>query len=173
MPSRIHFKGNNGLVILGEHCTWFADLNIRLSSDDELLFWGARASSNGTSIVISGEGRSVIVGEDCMFAADTNVRTSDLHSIVSVDDGRWLNEPQDVLLEPHVWIGQEAMVLKGARIGAGSIVGAKALVNGDVPRFSVAAGLPARVIKTGVTWDRATQPQPDTLERVLALTARP
>ena len=158
IPASIHFQGNNGLVILGEHCTWFADLTIRLSSDDELLFWGARASSNGTSIVLSGEGMSVIVGEDCMFAADTVIRTSDLHSILSLEDGSWLNPPESVLLEPHVWVGQEAMLLKGSHVGTGSIIGAKALVNGPIPPVSAAAGLPAKVIKRGVSWDRAARP---------------
>ena len=173
IPASIHFQGNNGLVILGEHCTWFADLAIRLSSDDELLFWGARASSNGTSIVLSGEGMSVIVGEDCMFAADTVIRTSDLHSILSLEDGSWLNPPESVLLEPHVWVGQEAMLLKGSQVGTGSIIGAKSLVNGKIPPESIAAGLPAKVIRRGVSWDRAAKPLGNELPGSLAALASP
>jgi len=69
-----------------------------------------------------------------------------------------LNPPESVLLEPHVWVGQEAMLLKGSHVGTGSIIGAKALVNGPIPPVSAAAGLPAKVIKRGVSWDRAARP---------------
>jgi hypothetical protein len=165
-PARLHFKASNGTVILGDQCTWFADIDVRLSSDRETLYWGRAASSNGTSIVISGEDRSILIGEDCMFAAGTSVRTSDLHSIVALDDGAWLNPPADVVLQPHVWIGQDAMVAKGVTIGAGSIVGAKSLVTRNVPATSIAAGIPAKVLRSGCSWDRATVPPPAAGERL-------
>lgn len=54
----------------------------------------------------------------------------------------------DTVIGPDVWIGHEALILPGARIGAGAIVAARAVVSGDVPPFAVVAGNPARVVRT-------------------------
>jgi tetrahydrodipicolinate N-acetyltransferase len=54
---------------------------------------------------------------------------------------------QPVILEDDVLIGANAVVLEGVKIGEGSVVAAGAVVTKDVPPYSVAAGIPARVIK--------------------------
>ncbi len=94
-----------------------------------------------------------------MFAPATEIRTSDLHSIVQLDNDTWLNPPENVLIEPHVWLGQGALIMKGTRVGLGAIVGARAVVTRDVPRFSIVGGVPAKVLKTGVSWDSKTRPR--------------
>jgi acetyltransferase-like isoleucine patch superfamily enzyme len=50
-----------------------------------------------------------------------------------------------VVVERDVWIGANATILPGVRIGAGTIVGAGAVVTGDLPPQAVALGVPARV----------------------------
>ena len=52
-----------------------------------------------------------------------------------------------VILEDDVLIGANAVILEGVTIGEGSVVAAGAVVTKDVPPFSVAAGIPAKVIK--------------------------
>lgn len=47
-----------------------------------------------------------------------------------------------------VWIGTKATVLKGANVGDGSIVASHAVVRGEIPPFSIVAGVPARVIRS-------------------------
>lgn len=46
------------------------------------------------------------------------------------------------------------MVLKGSTIEDGSIVGVRAVVSGKIPKNTVAAGVPARVVREGVTWSQ-------------------
>lgn len=58
------------------------------------------------------------------------------------------SESAPVAIEDHVWIGVNAVILKGVRIGRGSIVGACAVVTKDVPPFSVVVGNPGRVVKS-------------------------
>jgi acetyltransferase-like isoleucine patch superfamily enzyme len=53
---------------------------------------------------------------------------------------------REVRIGDDVWIGTRAVILGGARIGNGAIVGAGAVVEGEVPEFAIAAGNPARVV---------------------------
>lgn len=53
-----------------------------------------------------------------------------------------------VVIEDDVWIGPNALILKGVRVGAGSIIEAGAVVTRDVPPLSRVIGNPARVVGT-------------------------
>ena len=52
-----------------------------------------------------------------------------------------------VRIERDVWIGTKVTVCRGVVIGEGTVVGANAVVTRDLPAFTVAVGVPARVIK--------------------------
>lgn len=56
-------------------------------------------------------------------------------------------EPRDTVVGNDVWVGMEALVMPGVRIGHGAVVAARALVTGDVPDYAVVAGNPARVVR--------------------------
>lgn len=56
-----------------------------------------------------------------------------------------------VLIGDHVWVGQNALILKGTHIGSGSIIGAASVVSHKTVGSNCAAvGNPAKVIKSGV-----------------------
>ena len=52
-----------------------------------------------------------------------------------------------VVIGSDVWIGMEAMILPGIKIGDGAVIGARSVVTKDVPPYAVVAGNPARLIK--------------------------
>lgn len=56
-------------------------------------------------------------------------------------------EVREIRIGKNVWIGFDSVVLPGVRIGEGSVVGARSVVNIDVPPYCVAAGNPARIIR--------------------------
>lgn len=61
---------------------------------------------------------------------------------------------------PDAWVGVDAVILRGVRIGVGAVVAANAVVTRDVPDFAVVAGVPARLVKYRFT--------PEQQERILA-----
>ena len=46
-----------------------------------------------------------------------------------------------------IWIGFGSTILKGVKIGKGSIIGANSLVTQDIPEYCVVVGNPAQVVK--------------------------
>jgi acetyltransferase-like isoleucine patch superfamily enzyme len=54
---------------------------------------------------------------------------------------------QPISIEDNVWIGFDACILPGVTIGEGAIVGARSVVNRDVPPYTIVAGNPARVVR--------------------------
>jgi len=53
----------------------------------------------------------------------------------------------DTVVGHDVWIGMDALVLPGVRIGHGAVIGARSVVTRDVPDYAVVAGNPARVVR--------------------------
>jgi acetyltransferase-like isoleucine patch superfamily enzyme len=58
-----------------------------------------------------------------------------------------LDKVAPVLIQRGAWLGQNVVVLPGVTIGAGSVIGANSVVRSDVPARTIAAGIPARVIR--------------------------
>lgn len=56
-------------------------------------------------------------------------------------------ELRPVVVGKGVWLGDSVMVLPGANIGDGCVIGAGSVVSGHIPSYSVAAGNPARVLR--------------------------
>ena len=58
------------------------------------------------------------------------------------------------VVEDDVWIGHGAIVISGVTIGRGAVVAAGSVVTKDVPRYSIVAGVPARVVAQRFTPDQ-------------------
>ena len=91
---------------------------------------------------------SVRVGAGCLVS-DCDITDSDFHNL---EPARRHQPPDDrtqrpVELGDNVWVGAHALVLKGTRVGRDSVVGAGAVVRGDVPPSVVVVGNPAEVVK--------------------------
>lgn len=192
---RIHMSSatKNATVVLGESLTLKGDL--KLFSTDQviiltggvsevghsghlaaqlwnvgaLLFIGAGSTTNGSNYEIAGKNRCIIVGDDCMFANGIHLSTHDMHAVADLSTKEMINHPADLVIEPHVWLGRNVSVGKGVVIGLGSVVGTHALLLHDCPRFCIAGGVPAKVLRRESTWDRRASLRPATLDRVTSL----
>ena len=52
-----------------------------------------------------------------------------------------------IVIGNNVWVGARAILLSGARIGQGAVVGAASVIDFEVPPYTVVAGNPARVVR--------------------------
>jgi acetyltransferase-like isoleucine patch superfamily enzyme len=90
-----------------------------------------------------------------MFSRKIEVRTTDAHSVVDRQTRRRLNPASSVTIGDHVWVGLGAVINKGSSVPADSVVGAMSFVNRSFEEEGVIlAGIPAKVIRTGITWNR-------------------
>ncbi len=53
----------------------------------------------------------------------------------------------DTIIGNDVWIGYDALIMPGVKIGDGSIIGTRAVITKDVEPYTIVAGNPARVIR--------------------------
>ena len=105
-------------------------------------------------------GRESFLGHHCTIAARERVEIGAgtyLAELVSVRDhdhaagaspGSGAVEITPVSIGNDVWLGAKVTVLRGAHIGDGSVIGANAVVRGEIPPRSVAVGIPASVVRT-------------------------
>ena len=147
-------------ITLGDSCSLRVGMNCRLAAievmavRDAQIDIGERSEFTWSTRIYLHEASRVTVGSDCLIASDTLMMSSDMHSIVDVQTGCRINPAADITISDRVWLAFNSTVLKGASIGAGAVIGYRSTVNSPIPENSLAAGSPARVLKSGITWDR-------------------
>jgi acetyltransferase-like isoleucine patch superfamily enzyme len=90
----------------------------------------------------------VTIGKDVLIAANVLITDNDHiydHPTQPASAIRELTTAP-VTIEDGCWLGFACVVLKGVTIGRRSVIGANAVVTGDIPPYSVAVGIPARVV---------------------------
>lgn len=149
----IRFPGNNALVVLrASNHLYRLDLTVH----NHCLFYSGNGSYfNGALHAICSEGCSIVLGDDCLYSFGIWIRTADPHLVYDATSKRRLNPSKDVLVGDHVWVGQDAMILKGTHIGSGSILGARAVTSGELCSNASWAGVPARCLREDIFWDDA------------------
>jgi maltose O-acetyltransferase len=86
----------------------------------------------------------VNIGRNCQIGNYTLIMDNDYHDM---NDHLLPGQSLPIEIGDDVWLGARVTVLKGVRIGDGSVVGAGAVVTKDVPPRSFAAGVPAKVVR--------------------------
>ncbi|MDA8483449.1 acyltransferase [Pseudomonas resinovorans] len=115
---------------------------------------GHNVTCTAHCFIDASEMASVVIGEDCMFASGNQLRTDDAHPIFDVHTGKRINIARDILIGNHVWLGYNAKVLGGADIGEGTVIGMDSLVKSRLPNNCIAAGVPARLVRRDIAWER-------------------
>jgi acetyltransferase-like isoleucine patch superfamily enzyme len=154
----IYFEAGEDCVISGKFVFELADSKISIGNNTFI----------GGGLFISAE--HIRIGNNVMISWNCTVTDNDAHSVnpeerredvrnwkKGIDDGipwkykDWSKvKKAPVQIEDNAWIGFNSILLKGVRIGNSAIIGAGSVVTGDVDDFMLAAGNPAKQIKSTV-----------------------
>lgn len=134
----------NPNVTIGKNVTIYP--NVMFYGDGPITIGDNVSIGNGT-VIGSWSKAGITIGDNTMIAAQCY--------LIDCDHGTALGTPmrkQTLSISPisignDVWLAANVTVLKGSHIAAGAVIGAKALVKGEIPPDSIAVGVPAKVIK--------------------------
>jgi len=161
---RIFPEVSNATIEIGDDCVIGGVIRL-VRGDGGVIRIGPGTTFNQVGLSMHEKGE-IRVGRDCMFSTDIHMDPSDMHPIFDRASGERLNPPQDIEIGDHVWLGARVLVLKGARIGSGTVVGAGSIVSGTLPSDVLAVGSPAKVVRENIVWTRdMDQPPPPARDR--------
>jgi len=120
-----------------------------------LTTWQAGASIKiGKNVGITGgiicAAKEIEIGNNTLIGANSTIVDTDFHPITS-NNRRYKSTgvvSKPVRIGINVFLGTGSMVLKGAHIGNNSVIGAGSIVVSDIPPNTIAAGSPARKIRS-------------------------
>ncbi len=145
-----HVELFGGPIRIGKYATVIAtsDKKVRLSIWPEKAGQG-RIRIGDYNLVCPGvrisSAADIVIEDNCMLANGVYITDADWHGVY---DRLSFGRAEPVRLKKNVWVGDSAIICKGVTVGENSIVGAGAIVVDSIPDNCIAAGNPAKVVKT-------------------------
>jgi acetyltransferase-like isoleucine patch superfamily enzyme len=151
-PLPLFFVGPRSEVVIASNVDFKAGPRLRFLGDFAGRFYGPATFGHdvkvarGVAIAVHSR---LDVGDNCLIGAYSSIH-DEAHIYGStpdpIDDRGLKTSP--IVIGNNVWVGTKATILQGVMIGENAVIGANAVVTRDVPANSIAAGVPARVVKT-------------------------
>ncbi|KSV67525.1 hypothetical protein N183_32190 [Sinorhizobium sp. Sb3] len=152
LPQCLITVGKNSRLYIGDGCTISGKITVGMNSRIRI---GCGLSVTGNVTMRAVESTTIEIGDDCLFGSDIIIRTADGHPVYDASTRERVNPSKSITIGKHVWIADRAVILKGADVGQASIVGVGSVLTKPISKNCVAVGNPARVVRTGVTWERS------------------
>lgn len=134
--------------------------NVTIGKETDIYVHPTHSDSKGYMIQIGnnahigshniiGARKSIIIGDNVLIGphvmiGDHSHHYEDIDTPIKMQDA---TAGGPIRIEPDSWIGANVFILPNVTIGRHAVVGANSVVNRDIPSYSVAVGVPARVIK--------------------------
>jgi len=132
----------------GYHVNMFAPVKLMADLPGAVVKIGANSRIYGSCIHAFS---SIEIGRNCLIAANCQIIDADGHELSFPDVDNRLHtrdEGRPIVIEDSVWLATGTIVLPGVRIGRGSVIGAGSVVTRDIPPMVLAAGNPAKIIRS-------------------------
>lgn len=154
----VNFKGNNKTFEVKPSSKNINGVNFTsIRGDYQRFTIGENFSCGGIKVQMNDGNETCSIGDNCLFSWGIKIRTSDGHSVIDLVTGKAINLPKDVHIGDKVWVGEDCSFLKGATIPENVVVASNAVVTktfSEKDTCSVIGGIPAKVLKSNVTWHR-------------------
>jgi len=157
IPKKV-FLGDR--VFIGKNCDLdveYLDSEIRINNDvhisrDTIILAGVgktiineRVSIGAGSFIYGSSG--IEIGKDSLLADHVRLmagshKYKDASKLIRLQGAC----AKKTIIGQDVWLGSSAIVLGGVTVGDGAVVGAGAVVTKDIPRYTIAGGVPAKVV---------------------------
>jgi len=113
--------------------------------ESEIIIGNRNQTSNNIVMVAS---QRIVIGNDCQIGDQVAIYDCDFHEIAPLTRNQSCGPTMPVTIGDNVWLGSRVMVLKGVTIGDNSVVAAMSVVTKSIPPNYLAAGIPAKVIRS-------------------------
>ena len=152
---RIDGRGENNRIYLGDRVA--IERNVDIGCLDGTSIYIDDETFIGPNVCIAGPG-DIKIGKYCMIASHSGIYANNHNFSQPIEPIRYQGiTRKGIVIEDDCWLGHGVTVLDGVTIGKGSVIGAGAVVTKDIPPFSVAVGIPAKVIKSRICKDLAPE----------------
>lgn len=151
----IHIVGNNNIIEIDEDCNIGKGCSFWIEGNGCHIKIGSYTTmTQYVHLNAQEDNMAIRIGNDCMLSNHIIIRTSDAHPVIDLETNERINPAKSVLIGNHVWIAPNTTIMKGSIIEKGSIIGSHTVVTKSIPMNSLAVGMPAKVLKTNITWTR-------------------
>jgi maltose O-acetyltransferase len=145
---------NQGTLLIGDRvrlASTISTLELGVGPGGTLRIGDGVLMNQGCSI---GATKFISIGDNCNLGPQVIVIDNAFHEL---DPARRNEQPEPapVVLEDNVWLAARVIVLPGVTIGRNSVIGAGSVVTHDIPPNVLAAGMPAKVIRSLSSADQA------------------
>jgi acetyltransferase-like isoleucine patch superfamily enzyme len=144
LESRLLVDSGAVLDIYGGAISYGADIEVFPNSH---LVLGKGIAFNINATIICGD--HIKIEDGVCFGRNVTVRDNSGEHFMS---RKVYKNKRPVIIGQHSWITEQSIVMPGAKIGVGVIVGAGSMVQGKLPNFTLATGRPAEVIDEEIFW---------------------
>lgn len=146
LESRLLVEDGAVLSVGGGSIGYGADIEVFPGAKLEI---GNNISFNINSTIICAD--HICISDDVCFGRNVTVRDNSGEHFIS---RRTYKNKRPVVIGQHSWITEQSIVMPGAKIGVGVIIGAGSMVSGKLPNFTLATGRPAVVVDEDIFWKK-------------------
>ena len=147
----ITMKGSHFLLKIGNDC-YFNNQLFCFEEAHASIIVGSEVVSYGGHMAAAEKNTRIVIGDNVILAKFHDIRTTDSHSILDRKTKQRINPGADVRIGNRAFIGEHATILKGVTIGDGAFIGIRSLAARDIPDHTLAAGVPAKILKDDIEW---------------------
>jgi len=151
-------------VIVGNFNTLYDNLTIINSTIDDFVYVGSNTRINNANI-----GKFCSIGPDVRIGLGKHPThlistfpaffSAQKQCQIAFADKNYFEETLPIIIGNDVWIGANALIMDGIKIGNGAIIAAGAVVTKNVEPFTIVGGVPAKLIKKRFTPEEITKLQ--------------